>query len=145
MSYFGDSMPLPEPHMDDAGFWRHCAERKLVFQCCGDCGAPRHPPTPVCGKCRSTRVSWRAAPERAEVFTFTIVHHAVHEAVESRLPYAVALVTFPALPGPKLVTNITDIEPARIHIGMPVTLWWDPVGENMFLPRFRPEGAEKST
>ena len=142
MSYFGPTMPRPEPNMDDAGFWQHCARRTLAFQACADCGAPRHPPTPVCWRCRSTRVAWREAPALAEVFTFTVVHHAVHEAVAERAPYVVALVAFPALPGPRLVTNLTDVDPAAVHIGMRVELWWDDIGDGMFLPRFKPAQTE---
>lgn len=138
MSYFSESMPQPEPNMDDEGFWRHCAEQRLMFQCCGDCGAPRHPPTPVCWKCRSTRMAWTPAPARAELFSYTVVHHAVHDAVTARVPYVVALVSFPDLPGPRLVTNLTDVDPSQIRIGMPVSLWWDDIDDGMFLPRFRP-------
>jgi uncharacterized OB-fold protein len=142
MSYFAEGMPRPEPNMDDEGFWRHCAQRRLMIQCCAECGAPRHPPTPVCWKCRSLQTAWTQAPARAEVFTYTVVHHALHDAVAGRTPYVVALVSFPDLPGPRLVTNITDVDPERVCIGMPVTLWWDDVGGGMFLPRFRPANEQ---
>jgi len=78
------------------------------------------------------------APAKAEVFSFTVIHHASHAAVADNLPYVVGLVTFPGLPGVKLVTNITDIPPSDIRIGMPLTLWWDDIGDGMHLPRFRP-------
>lgn len=138
MAYFPETMPRPVPTMDDAGFWQGCADRVLRFQACGDCDAVRHPPTPVCPACRSTRVVWHEAPEEAEVYTFTIVHHASHPAVKARLPYVGAVVVFPAMPGVRLVTNITDWNPAAVYIGMPVRLWWDDIGEGLYLPRFRP-------
>ncbi|MDB6000662.1 MAG: hypothetical protein JWP52_2361, partial [Rhizobacter sp.] len=89
MSFFPSHMPRPEPQMDDEGFWRHCAQRTLAFQACADCHAPRHPPTPVCWNCRSMRVAWTEVAGRGEVFSFTVVHHAVHDAVTERVPYAV--------------------------------------------------------
>lgn len=138
MSYFLPTAPRPEPNFDDRGFWAHCAERKLAFQTCADCGAPRHPPTPVCWQCRSTRISWREVAGRGEVFSFTVVHHALHEAMAERAPYVVAVVSFAELPGPRLVSNLTDVDPAAVRIGMPVQLWWDDIGEGQFLPRFRP-------
>lgn len=136
MAYFPTEMPGVEPNMDDAGFWDGCTEKKLRFQCCGACGMLRHPPTPICHSCQSTNVRWEDAPEQAVVYTYTIVHHASHSAVSENLPYVVALVEFPALPGVRLVTNITDLPPTEVHIGMRVKLWWDDIGDGMFIPRF---------
>lgn len=138
MAYFPDDMPRPEPTMDDAAFWAACAKRRLRFQACAACGRLRHPPTPVCGACHATAVKWVDAPEEAEVYSFTVVHHASHPAVVPKLPYVVAVVTFPALPGVRLVTNITDVDPADVGIGMKLALWWDDIGEGMHVPRFRP-------
>jgi uncharacterized OB-fold protein len=138
VSYFLEGMPKPEPIMDDEGFWQHCARRKLAFQACADCSAPRHPPTPVCWKCRSLKQKWVEVSGEGEVFSFTEVHHALHGAVLERVPYIVVLVSFADLPGPRLVSNLTDISLARVHIGMKVRLWWDDIGDGMFLPRFRP-------
>ena len=46
MSYLAEGTPLPEPNMDDAGFWENCARRRLAFQACGSCGMLRHPRRP---------------------------------------------------------------------------------------------------
>lgn len=138
MAYFPDTMPKPVPTMDDEPFWRSCAERRLRFQSCAACGTPRHPPTPVCPVCRSTATAWVDGPARAEVFTFTVVHHASHPAVADRLPYVGAVITFPDLPGVRLVSNVTDCDPHAVAIGMPVELWWDDVGDGTLVPRFRP-------
>lgn len=138
MAHFSKEMPRPEPNMDDAGFWQGCADRSLVFQACGQCGTLRHPPVPMCPTCHSTSVKWIKAPQHGEIFTFTVVSHASHEAVTPQLPYVVAVVQFPALPGVRLVTNITDIASGDVRIGMPVQLWWDDIGDGMHLPRFKP-------
>ena len=138
MSYFPVDMPGVEPNMDDAQFWEHCRERRLSFQACADCDTLRHPPTPICPNCHSTQVKWVQAPDQAEVYTYTVVHHASHPAVQGRLPYVAALVEFPALPGVRLVTNITDIAPEAVQIGMPVELWWDELEDGLSIPRFRP-------
>ena len=140
MSYFLQDMPRPEPNMDEEGFWQHCAQRKLVFQACVACGSPRHPPTPVCWKCRSTKHKWVEVAGEGEVFSYTEVHHALHDAVLERVPYAVVLVSFPELPGPRLVSNLTDVDLAMVHIGMKVTLWWDDIGDGMYLPRVHAAG-----
>ena len=144
MAYFPADMPVPVPTMDDAAFWDHCAERRLLFQSCAACEQPRHPPTPVCSRCGSTRLQWVEAPEHATVFTFTVVHHPSHPAVVGHLPYVVAVVDFAQLAQVRLVTNVTDVAPAQVRVGLPVRLWWDLLADAdaaarpMYLPRFRP-------
>lgn len=138
MSYFPADMPRPEPDMDDKAFWESCAEKRLCFQGCADCGTLRHPPTPICYVCHSVNVKMVEAPEEAEVFTYNVIRHASHAAVTGSLPYIGAVVEFAGMPGVRLITNVTDIDPAEMKIGMRVRLWWDDIGENMALPRFRP-------
>lgn len=145
MAYFSEEMPKPAPNIDDEGFWRSCNERQLRFQGCVDCGAVRHPPTPICGSCLSTQTTWVDAPNVGEVFTFTVVWHASHPAVAQNLPYVVAVVEFPALPGVRLVSNVTDCDATEVCIGMQVALWWDEVSPGVLVPRFRPTGQERVT
>jgi uncharacterized OB-fold protein len=76
------------------------------------------------------------------VYTFTVARHASHEAVKSTLPYVIAVVEFGDIPGVRLVTNITDIAPKDVRIGMALELWWDDLGSGVFLPRFRPASAK---
>lgn len=138
MGYFPEDMPRPEPAPDEAGFWSHCRQRSLRFQCCVACGTLRHPPLPMCPACQSCETAWKEAPAQAEVYSFTVVHHASHPAVATRVPYVVAVLEFPGYPGVRLISNLTDLDPAQVRIGQRVTLWWDDVGDGMFLPRFRP-------
>lgn len=136
MALFPASMPAPEPEPSDREFWAHCAQGQLRFQSCGDCATPRHPPTPMCPVCHSTRTEWIDPGKLAEVFSYTVVHHASHEAVIMNLPYVVAVVTFPTIPGVRLVTNITDVAPDEVRIGQSVKLWFDKIGDGMQIPRF---------
>jgi uncharacterized OB-fold protein len=137
VSYFPAEMPRPEPDRDDREFWAACAERRLCFQACASCGTLRHPPRPICHVCQATGTKWLEAPASAVLYTYCVAHHANHPAVATRVPYIVGLVEFPALPGVRLVTNITDMSPADVRIGMEVRLWWDDIGEGMYVPRFR--------
>lgn len=138
MAYFSDGMPRPDPNRDDEGFWRGCAEQRLQFQTCADCGTCRHPPIAVCAQCRSVRVTWTPTTGRAQIYTYTVIHHAAHPAVAARLPYVTAVVSFDDIPAVRLLTNITHCDPADVRIGMAVELRWDDIGDGLFLPRFRP-------
>lgn len=74
----------------------------------------------------------------AVLYTYTVIHHASHEAVAGNLPYVVGVVTFPDLPNVRMVTNVTNINPSLVHIGMHLRLWWDDVGDGTWIPRFSP-------
>jgi uncharacterized OB-fold protein len=139
MSMFPADMPRPEPDMDDKDFWASCADGKLCFQGCAECGKLRHPPTPICWNCHSVEVNWVEAPAEAELYTYNVVHHPSHPAVTEAVPYIGALVDFPSLPGVRLVTNLVDVDPADVSIGMPVTLVWDDIGDGMNIYRFTPK------
>ncbi len=116
MAYFDAAMPAPHPNFDDRDFWASCAARQLRFQACADCGAARHPPTPVCPHCRSFKVAWKQAAGVAEVYTYTVIRHASHEAVKPNLPYVVGVVTFADVPGVRLVSNITGCDPKAVRM-----------------------------
>jgi uncharacterized OB-fold protein len=139
MAYFPADMPGVEPDFDDREFWAFCGQRSLRFQACAKCGTLRHPPGPLCPKCLSSEVEWKEAHGEAVLYSFTAVHHASHAVVAANLPYVVGLVEFPAMSGVRLVSNVTDIEPGRVRIGMPLGLWWDDIGQGQFVPRFRPK------
>lgn len=41
------------------------------------------------------------------------------------------VLTFPDVPGVRLVSNVTDVDPKQVRIGMPVQLWWDAIGDGI--------------
>ncbi len=139
MSYL--STPAPAFDEISAPFWAHCAERRLCFQSCGDCGHLAHPPIPICPHCRSLNRQWRSAPDAASVFSFVWVHTAAHASVRDRLPYNVVLVEFPELPGIRLVSNVIDVQRGELAIGDALTLAWEEGGDGQMLPRFRRKGS----
>ena len=136
----GPYLPLelaPQPAMDERAFWAHCAARRLMFQRCAACGTPRHPPTPLCPACQSDVIDWAEAPARATVYSYTIVHHAPHPSLRDRVPYNVAILTFPDLEGVRLVSNVVDVAAEEMAVGMTVELHWEGPADGYWLPRFR--------
>jgi uncharacterized OB-fold protein len=79
------------------------------------------------------------------VYTFNVVHHASHPAVAQNLPYVGALIVFADMPGVRLISNVTNCVPSSVRIGMKVRVWWDDIGDGMFVPRFRPVDAKGKT
>ena len=137
MAYLPLTLPAPAPTMDERPFWDNCAQRRLTFQRCTDCGRFCHPPIPVCPHCQSTRRQWDDAPETGEIYTYTVVHHPAHPDIGPHLPYNVVVVAFPECDGVRLVSNVIDVPPDELQVGLRVRLAWEAHGEGVYLPRFR--------
>jgi uncharacterized OB-fold protein len=135
MSYL--DLPGPVPAIDDAGFWQACRERTLRFQRCTACNRFRHPPGPGCPVCASLASRWDLASDDATLFSFTVVRHAVSPALRDRVPYNIAVVAFPATGGVRMISNVTDVPPDALRIGMPLVLDWEEAPNGIPLPRFR--------
>ncbi|MEP7205654.1 MAG: OB-fold domain-containing protein [Casimicrobiaceae bacterium] len=137
MSYLPAGTPLPQPVPDDQPYWDFVSRRDLRIQRCADCERFRHPPMPFCPGCRSSRVEWAKVPGSGTVYSYTIVHHPAHPALEDALPYNVAVVHLDEAGDVRLVSNVIDAAPEEMAIGLRVMLCWDDTAEGVPLPRFR--------
>ena len=137
MSYLPDAMPLPDPTPDERQYWDFCRQKDLRIQKCGACGTFCHPPSPLCPRCRSDKITWAKVSGNGTVFTYTVVHHAADPAVKPALPYNIAVVMLEDADDVRLVSNVIDVAPDDMRIGLPVRLVWEPTRDGGFLPRFR--------
>jgi uncharacterized OB-fold protein len=110
-----------------------------VVQRCGTCGALRFPAREVCSRCLSREVSWVPVSGRGTVWSFVVMHQAAHPWFAARVPYAVVQVELEE--GVRMISNLLDVPPAEMRIGMPVEVVFDPVADGVVLPRFRPRAA----
>lgn len=133
-------MPAPAVTRETLPFWQAAAEHRLVVQACAGCGTVRHPPGPTCPACRSLAHRWNQVGGSGVVYTYTVVHQAFLPSLAAFVPYVVAAVQLDDAPAVRLVSNVVDVDPARVHVGMPVELAWDDVRPGLALPRFRPRG-----
>jgi uncharacterized protein len=136
--WFPDEMPLPAASAETVGWWDAAAAHRLVVQRCQACGATRHPPGPVCPACRSDRAELAELAGTGTVYTFTIVHQAFIPALDDHVPYVVAAVDLDGGAGARLVTNLVDVAPGDVSVGMAVEVSWEDMGPELALPRFRP-------
>jgi uncharacterized OB-fold protein len=141
MSYLPVDALLGEPEPWERPFWDFCRDRSLRFQACSDCDSVRHPPMPFCPACRSAKHDWRVAGDDAELFTYTIVHHASHAALTRATPYNAAVVMFPSMQSVRLVSNIVDCPDEDLKIGMPLSLVWEEPTPGVVLARFQPRAG----
>ena len=128
----------PRPHLsrDTKGYWEAARNHQLVLQRCLGCKAFRHYPTPMCPECHSLEFEWVPSSGRGTVYTYAIVNQVLHPFWTDKVPYNVVLVELEE--GIRIVSNLVDCPNESIHIGMPVTVVFEPLSAEITLPRFRP-------
>ena len=119
---------------DTAFFWAGTAIGELRIQSCGDCGALRHPPGPICMDCGSPNQKYVVAAGTGEVFSY-VVHH--HPPVPGKLlPIVIALVELTE--GVRVLAEMVGVEPGQVEIGMPVEVDFLTIDDELTLPAWRP-------
>jgi uncharacterized OB-fold protein len=129
------SKPLPIPNQDTEPFWQGCARGELLLQKCSPCGHYRHPPSPICPACLSPHYRWTASSGRGTVYSFVVVHRALHPAWEKELPYVVAIIELAE--GPHLMSNVVETPVDQVKIGMNVEVFFERASEEIAVPKFR--------
>ena len=134
--FFPDGMPPPLANATSLPFWEAAAEHRLVVQRCSDCAHTRFPPAPICPECREGAFDWLEVPGGGSVYTYTTMHRPV--AADMPLPFVIAVVALDDSGGLRMISNLVDIDPAQVEIGMRVELVWEDMSDELAVPRFRP-------
>ena len=118
----------------DTAFWFEGAKAgKVLIQRCASCGRLRHPPGPMCPECRSLDWDTVESSGRGTVHSYTVNHHPQVPAFD--YPLVVVLVELEE--GVRLISNLLDVDPADVEIGMPVEAELVAVDDDLTLPLFR--------
>lgn len=128
------TLPLPQPGLENHEFYEATRRGELRFQRCGDCGAWRHYPRPICPECLSRNFSWELASGRGEVHTWTIVHGPTLPVFQEDLPYNVVDVLLEE--GIHFQSQVLHCPPEEIHAGMAVRAVFVPVDDEITLVKF---------
>jgi hypothetical protein len=131
------AFPLPAITDDTRPFWEACRRHTLAIQRCTGCGAFRHPPTPVCWRCRGFAHRWAPVSGRGTVFTHAVVHRPFLPELEPHVPYAVVVVALDDAPGVRLVSNLVGAVEGELQVGLPVEVVFEDVSAEVTVPRFR--------
>ena len=120
---------------DTEPFWEAAKEDRLVVLQCGNCGVFRMPPTPFCPNCQSKEKKWPELSGRATVFSYSVVHGfpGIKDVV-----LVAAVLDLEGAPGARLVTDIVEVDPEDVQIGMEVEVLFSPIADGWKLPLFRP-------
>ncbi|GAA2213232.1 OB-fold domain-containing protein [Nonomuraea monospora] len=124
----------PAVNQDTAFFWEGVNKGELRVQSCADCGELRHPPGPLCPRCRSTERAYRLAAGTGTLFSY-VVHH--YPPVPGRAaPFVVGVVELPE--GVRIVGNVVDCPVEEVRIGMPLRVTYRRMDDRLVLPMWAP-------
>ena len=127
---------IPVANLDTKPFWDGCAEGKLMLQRCARCQAYRHPPSPICPNCLSDDHGWVRAQGTGAVYTFVVVRETRRRGWDKMVPYVLAVVALDE--GPRILTDLANVAPEEVAIGMPVEVMFEELDGTTKLPLFRP-------
>ena len=118
-------------------FYAWCARGELRLRRCNACREWCHVPRVTCPNCASTDWAWERVKGTGRLYTWTVIHRAMHPAFMGDVPYAVVVVELDE--GPRIVSGMVDCPIEALEMEMPVEVvfersdrWGDRV-----LPRFR--------
>ncbi|TML79119.1 MAG: DNA-binding protein [Actinobacteria bacterium] len=126
--------PLPLPDPETAFFWEATARRQLEILRCQTCKTWVHYPKPSCWNCSSGDLKPEQVSGRGTVYSYTVTHQDVPGYTA---PFAVVIVELEEQAGLRMVSNVVDVPPEDVRIGMPVEVTFQPVAEDVWLPLFK--------
>jgi uncharacterized OB-fold protein len=132
--------PVPGQVMPDdldKPFWEAVARREFLLHRCRLCRR-YYWPASCCVKHGGRAMEWVPASGRGLVYTYTIFHRQYHPAFVP--PYNVAVVKLDE--GPFFHTNVIEIAPEALWVGMPVEVSFEELAPGSLLPQFRPWAPE---
>lgn len=124
---------LPAVTADDAEFWNGGLDGTLRIQRCDSCTLFQLPPGPVCHRCLSREVRYETVSGRGTVYSYTINYQPWLPHLTE--PFAIVVVELIEQERLRLVSRLVDVDVGDVHIGMPVRVSFDVVGE-VALPYF---------
>ena len=124
-------------------FYAWCARGELRLWRCNACREWSHPPRLICPSCAARDWAWERVCGTGRVYTWTVVHRAMHPAFAEDVPYAVIVVALDE--GPRIVSRLVDCPLDELRMEMPVEVVFQrsqTLGDRV-LPRFRRAAAAR--
>ncbi len=130
----GPGIPLPTPNVISRPFWDGCARGELLFQRCLACGCAIFNPSSICRYCTSAKLEWQRSRGNGKIYSWTVAWRPQHPAFP--VPYAAAIIDVDE--GYQMLANIARCAPEDLRVGMPVSVFFHRVGDEIALPVFEP-------
>src|ERR1700761_6096261 len=130
-----DAVPLPEPTPVSAPFWQALVERRILVQFSPSLDRYVFYPRTLAPGTLADDLQWREIDGAATVYTFTVARRPTGPPWAEAAPQILAVVEWDA--GPRLSTELVDVDPADVRIGMRVTPVFCDAGDVTLL-KYRP-------
>ena len=127
--------PPPTIDADSAPFWAAAKAGRLDIPQCGACGKTYFPPRLLCPHCHAEIGGWLTAEGTGTIYSFTVARRPAHPGFKDDVPYVVALIELDE--GARMMSNIVTDDPDGVRIGERVEVFFDPVNEELTMPKFR--------
>lgn len=134
------SIPLPRLTGLTGEWYGWLARHELRFQHCTGCARWRHVPRELCPDCGGPEWSWQPVSGRGTVYTWSVTHRPLHPSFPET-PFAQVVVELAE--GPRVLSTVVDVAPDELEIGLPVTVRFDQVTDEVVLPRFQRASINK--
>jgi uncharacterized OB-fold protein len=128
--------PLPRGEEYSGEFYQYCKQHELRFQRCSTCHTWRHMPRECCPVCGSFDWIWERSTGKGRVFSWTVIHRALHPGFAEDIPYAAVIIELEE--GIRLVSHVIGIAPEALRLELPVEVVFEDVTPEVTLPKFRP-------
>ena len=128
------AIPLPLSDPDTAFFWEATARGVLRILRCDACATFIHYPKPACRACGATTLTPTPVSGRGHVYSYTVTHTPVRG---YDAPFAVVLVELEEQLGLRMVSQLVDVDPDDVHIGMRVEVVFHQITDDVTLPLFK--------
>ena len=126
--------PKPASNSSTDWFWDACNIKELRIQSCNECTNLQHPPAVRCLSCGSVLLDSVIATGKGTLHSWAIAHYPQVPAFD--YPLIVGLVELEE--GVRLVSNVSNVEPEELEIGMPLEVDWLNVDNEFTLHQFKP-------
>jgi uncharacterized OB-fold protein len=129
--------PLPEPTPVSAPFWQSLTEHRIVIQFSPSLDRYVFYPRTLAPGTLADDLQWREIDGAGVLYTFTVADRPTGPPWAEQLPQLLAVVEWDV--GPRVSTELVDVESAQIRIGMRVRpVFHDVPGTSVTLLRYRP-------
>ena len=131
------AIPLPEPTPVSAPYWRALAQHRIEIQYSPSSGRYVFYPRTLAPGTLADDLEWREIDGAGTLFTYTVAERPTGPPWADALPQLLAVVEWDV--GPRVSTELVDVEPDDIRIGMRVApVFHDVPGTGITLLRYRP-------
>ena len=136
----GTNYPEPRSDGDNAPLLHAWRERgELLLQHCTDCGAVVYYPRPLCPRCWSDRLEWRAVRGQGRILAFSLIHRPNQPAFFEEIPIVLAEIELAA--GPLMLARVIADRAGAVQTGAQVALVDRDEARRFPLPTFRLKSA----